>query len=198
MEDVPGLADHSNRLASCMTISRKYGYVISIFLIKIYIYIIINIISIFSYLYYCTRKRNLEKIILQINIFIIFQASAPFKTIAKILQANAVRTTSNYLPLRSLWIDNLFIESVNRHESIFFTIDCSGVNINGPHRFRTKIQKPYEQVFYFNTQNDDQLFNVFVSKKKKKHEKIQLPVFIFKLKDLEVRLIVKRLTQKFN
>ena len=104
---------------------------------------------------------------MQINIFIIFQASAPFKTIAKILQANAVRTTSNYLPLRSLWIDNLFIESVNRHESIFFTIDCSGVNINGPHRFRTKIQKPYEQVFYFNTQNDDQLFNVFVSKKKK-------------------------------
>ena len=104
---------------------------------------------------------------MQINIFIIFQASTPFKTIVKILQANAARTTSNYLPLRSLWIDNLFIESVNRHESIFFTIDCSGVNINGPHRFRTKIQKPYEQVFYFNTQNDDQLFNVFVSKKKK-------------------------------
>ena len=61
---------------------------------------------------------------------------------------------------------------------------------------RTKIEKPDEQVFYFNTQNDDQLFNAFVSKKK--NEKIQLPVFIFKLKDLEVRLIVKRLTQKFN
>lgn len=163
MEDVPGLADHSNRLASCMRISRKYGYR--------YIYIFYKNLYLYYYKYYIYIFISIllyqKKHILQINIFIIFQASAPFKTIAKILQANAVRTTSNYLPLRSLWIDNLFIESVNRNESIFFTIDCSGVNINGPHRFRTKIQKPYEQVFYFNTQNDDQLFNVFVSKKKK-------------------------------
>lgn len=163
MEDVPGLADHSNRLASCMRISRKYGYR--------YIYIFYKNLYLYYYKYYIYIFISIllyqKKHILRINIFIIFQASAPFKTIAKILQANAVRTTSNYLPLRSLWIDNLFIESVNRNESIFFTIDCSGVNINGLHRFRTKIQKPYEQVFYFNTQNDDQLFNVFVSKKQK-------------------------------
>ena len=128
MEDVSGLADHSNRFASCLTISRKYDIIISIFFIKIYIHIIINIISVSSYLYYCTRKRNLKKIISQINIFIIFQVSSPFQTIAKILQANFVRTTSEYLSARSLWINKLFIDSANRYQRICFTFDCSSID----------------------------------------------------------------------
>ena len=128
MEDVSGLADHSNRFASCLTISRKYDIILSIIFTKIYIHIIINSISVSSYLYYCTRKRNLKKIISQINIFIIFQVSSPFQTIAKILQANFVRTTSEYLSARSLWINKLFIDSANRYQRICFTFDCSGID----------------------------------------------------------------------
>ena len=43
--------------------------------------------------------------------------------------------------------------------------DCSGVNVNGPGRFRTIAENPAEQVCYFNMHNNDQLFDVFVSKR---------------------------------
>ena len=56
-----------------------------------------------------TRNKNLEKNISQTNIFSIFPASVPFQTIAKILQANVVRTTAKYLPARSLWINNFLL-----------------------------------------------------------------------------------------
>ena len=59
----------------------------------------------------------------------------------------------------------LFIELANRNEKICLTIDCSGVNVNGPGRFRTKADNPAQHVCYFNMPNTDQLFNVFQSKR---------------------------------
>ena len=41
-------------------------------------------------------------------------------------------------------------------------IDSSGVNKNGPGRFRTEAN-PDKQVCYFNWQNNDEMFNVFTS-----------------------------------
>ena len=63
-----------------------------------------------------------------------------------------------------LWINNFFIELANGNKKIGLTIHCGGVNANGPGRFRTKGDNPAKQVCYFNTPNNDQLFNVFVSK----------------------------------
>ena len=74
-------------------------------------------------------------------------------------------------------------------------LTCSGVNINGPGRFRTKADNPDKQVRHFIAQNDDQLFDFFVSKGVNKKE--QLAVSIFKLKELEVRLTVQQSMQKF-
>ena len=62
-------------------------------------------------------------------------------------------------------MNNPFIELTNRNERICLTIDSSCVYINGLGRFRTKGENPDEQVCYFNAQNDNQLFNVFVSKR---------------------------------
>ena len=43
------------------------------------------------------------------------------------------------------------------------TIDCSGVNKNGPGRYRTQADDPEKQVCYFNKLRDDELYNVFIS-----------------------------------
>ena len=109
-----------------------------------------------------SKKKFGKKNISQTNIFSIFPASVPFQTITKILQTNV---STKYLQTRSLWINKLFIELANRNERICLSIACSGNNINGPGRFRTKAHNPEEQIYYFNNQNDDQLFNVFVSKR---------------------------------
>ena len=50
------------------------------------------------------------------------------------------------------------------------TIDCSGVNKNGPGRFRTKANNPDKQFCCFNRQNDDQMFNFFLSNRINKQE----------------------------
>ena len=51
----------------------------------------------------------------------------------------------------------------NDNEKTCLTIDCSGINKNGPGRFRTEANNPDKQVCYFNRQKNDQMFNVFTS-----------------------------------
>ena len=51
----------------------------------------------------------------------------------------------------------------NDNEKTCYTIECSGVNGNGPARFRTEANNPDKQVCYFNGQNIDQMFNAFTS-----------------------------------
>ena len=43
------------------------------------------------------------------------------------------------------------------------TIDSSQINKNGPGRFRTEANNPDKLVCYFNWQNNDQMFNIFMS-----------------------------------
>ena len=45
------------------------------------------------------------------------------------------------------------------------TIDCSYKNKNGPARYSSAADNPDEQVCYFNKPNDDEYYNVFISKR---------------------------------
>ena len=103
------------------------------------------------------------KIISQTNIFNVFPASVPFQTVARLLHANVVRTTTKYLPATALWINKLFIGLANEYEKTCLTIDCSGINTNGPGRFRTKANNPEKQICCFNAVNNDQIFNIFMT-----------------------------------
>ena len=121
MDDIFGLANRSNTLANFLTVTRKFHYHC------VYIFHII-----------LPEKEIWKKIILQTNIFNIFPSLVPYQTIARLLQANVARTTTKFLPARSLWINKLFIELANDNEKTCLTIDCSGINKNGPGRFRTE------------------------------------------------------------
>ena len=87
------------------------------------------------------------------------------QTAARLLKMNLVRTKTKYLPARSLWINKLFIELANGSEKICLTIDSSEIDKNGPGRFRTEANNSEEEVCYFNADNNDQIFNVFMSSK---------------------------------
>ena len=50
------------------------------------------------------------------------------------------------------------------------TTDCSEANKNGLGRFRTEANNPNKQVCYFNGENNDQIFNVFMSTRINKQE----------------------------
>ena len=51
------------------------------------------------------------------------------------------------------------------HEKHCLTIDCSYKNKNGPARYSSAADNPDEQVCYFNKPNDDEYYNVFISKR---------------------------------
>ena len=50
------------------------------------------------------------------------------------------------------------------------TIDCSGVDKNEPGRFKTEANNLDKQIFYFNGQNNNIMFNVFMSTRTNKQE----------------------------
>ena len=74
-------------------------------------------------------------------------------------------TTTKYVPVRSMWINRLFIDLTNQDERNCLTIDCSGINKNGPGRYRTRADNPEKQVCYFNEPRNDQVYNVFISER---------------------------------
>ena len=49
------------------------------------------------------------------------------------------------------------------NDKICLTIDSSGVNKDGPGRFRTNADNPEFQIYYFNSKNDEQVYNEFIS-----------------------------------
>ena len=153
MDDVSGLADRSNTFTNFLTVARKFGYHC------VYIFRII-----------LPEKEIWKKVISQTTVFNIFPLSVPYQTVVRLLQSNVVRTTTKYLPARSLWINKPFIELANDNEKTCLTTDCSGVNKNGPGRFRTEGNNLDKQVCYFNGQNNDQMFNVFTSTRINKQE----------------------------
>ena len=143
-----GLADSCKEFSDFLMITRKYRYHC------VYVFHII-----------IPDRDFWKKIIWQNNIFNIFPSSVPFHTASEILQSNCVPTTTKYVPVRSLWINKLFIDLANRDEINCLTIDCSGTNKNGPGRCRTKADNPEKQVGYFNEPRNSHVCNVFISKR---------------------------------
>ena len=148
MDNVSGLGNSCKEFADFLTRTRKYRYHC------IYVFHIV------------IPDRDIwKKILSQTNIFNIFPPSDLFHTVSKILQSNCVPTTAKYVPVRSLWINRLFIDLANRDERNSLTIDCSGTNKNGPGSYRTKDDNPEKQICYFNEPQNDQVYNVFISKR---------------------------------
>ena len=86
------------------------------------------------------------------------------------------------------------------------TTDCSGVNKNGPDRFRTEAYNPNKQVCYFNGQSNHQMFNVFTSTRINKQETekdiyfqidrvriLILKTILFILQDIKVYILLLQL-----
>ena len=65
----------------------------------------------------------------------------------------------------AFWVNRLFFYLVNTNDKICLTIDSSGVNKDGPGRFTTKADNPEFQVFYFNSKNEEQVYNEFISQR---------------------------------
>ena len=94
------------------------------------------------------------------NIVNIFPSSVPFHTASKIFQSNCVPTTTKYVPVRSMWINRVFINLANQDQRNCLTIDCSGRNKNGSGRCRAKADNPEQQHCYITESQNDQSYNV--------------------------------------
>ena len=157
-DDVSGLADLSTKFANFLTVARKFGY---------------HCLYIFHAIH--PEKAIWRTILSQTNLLNIFPASVPLSTVKKVLEANCIRKSNNYIPVNSLWVNKLFIRLANEDsEKTCLTIDCSGFNPNGPGRFRTDASNPLTQTCFFNKADQDSLFNIFISKriKEKSADKI--------------------------
>ena len=62
-----------------------------------------------------------------------------------------------------MWLSRVFTDFANTDEQQCLTIGCSGVNKNGPGRYRTQADDPDKQACYFNETPDDELYNAFIS-----------------------------------
>ena len=131
-----------------MTVARKYDY---------------NYVYIFHTVY--PEKANWRTILSQTNVYNIFLATVPLNSVRKILEGTCIRKTSKYIPQASLWISRLFIELANRNDKVCLTLDCSNTNKDGPGRFRTEADNPDFQSSYFNSANDEQVYNEFISER---------------------------------
>ena len=168
LDDVSGLADDSKKFASSLTVARKYAY---------------NCVYNFHSIQ--TEKSNWQTILSQTNIYNISPASVSFNSVKKIIEGACIRNTSKYIPQPVLWISRLFIELANKNEKVCLTLDCSNINKDGPGRFRTEADNREFQACYFNSENDEQLYNEFVSQRiKSPSEEID---FHFKIVELKIK-----------
>ena len=76
----------------------------------------------------------MEKKFISNEYFQYFPSSVPYNTVSKIIQSNCVPTTTKYVPMRSMWLNRVFLDLVNQDERNCLTIDCSGINRNKPGR----------------------------------------------------------------
>ena len=144
-DDVSGLADESKKFASFLIIARKFNY---------------TCMYIFHIIY--PEKSIWRTILFQTNIFNLFPASvslAHMNFIKRLYKKNQ----KVYSAISAL--DQQTIELANRNDWVCLTLDCSGINKDGPGRFRTKADKPDFQTCYFNVANDEQSYNEFVNQR---------------------------------
>ena len=80
-------------------------------------------------------------------------------------------------------MSRLFIELANRNDKVCLTLDCSNTSKDGPGRFRTEAHNPDFQSCYFNSVNNEQVYNEFISERIKKE--VSDNNFYFKISDLK-------------
>ena len=90
-DDVSGIADISKIFSNFLTVSWTFEY---------------NCVYVFHVI--VPSSQVWQKVISQTNIFNIFPASAPFNTVAKIIQSNCILQSKKYVPARSLWLNRVF------------------------------------------------------------------------------------------
>ena len=152
MDDVSGLAGESKNCASFLTVAHKYRY---------------SSVYIFHTIF--PEKAIWRSILSQTNIYNIFPPTVPLPSILKILETACSRKTVKYIPQNAFWLNKLFIELANRDDRLCFTIDCSGINKDGPGRFQIEAGNPKFQ--RINSAEDSENFHFKIIKLKSKTNK---------------------------
>ena len=132
MDDVSGVADNCKKFAEFLTVCRKDKY------------------------HWKKHKFGKNKK------FVIFSLQA-YLTILyqKYYTVTVNKHKKIYIPACYMWLHRVFTDLANTNKRHCLTIDCSGVNKNGPGRYRTQADNPDKQVCYFNKTRDDEFYNVF-------------------------------------
>ena len=154
MDHVSGLVDRSKKFASFLTVARKCRY---------------SCVYIFDMIF-PEKVTTWRSILSQTNIYNIFPASVSLCSVRKILKSACSKKTIKYILQIFHWINRLFIDFANRNNRFCLTIDCSGINKDGPCRFRTEADNLEFQTCYFNWANEEQVYNDFVSKRRNSAE----------------------------
>ena len=144
MDDVSGLAGESKNCASFLTVAHKYRY---------------SSVYIFHTIF---PEKAIWRSILSQTIIYILPATVPLPSFRKILETACSRKTIKYIPQNAPLLNRLFVELVNRNDRFCLTIDCSGINKDGPGRFQTEADNPEFETCYFNSANNRQVYNEFV------------------------------------
>ena len=71
-------------------------------------------------------------ILLQTKIFNAFHGTVEQSSVFRILSSNCPCETESYVPKYFLLVNRLFINLANRSNNVYLTIDCQGINPNGP------------------------------------------------------------------
>ena len=180
MDNVSGLGDELKKFASSLTVARIFNY---------------TFVYIFHVIY--PEKSIWRTIISQTSILNKIPESIPLAHMRRILGSIYMRKTRKYIPQSALWISRIFIELANRNGSVCLTLDCSGINKDGP-RFRTEADKPDFQTCYFNVTNDKQSYNEFINQRinsSETNDRIQFRIIHLKSKtNNEESLVHKNFT----
>ena len=104
---------------------------------------------------HASRKINLENNSFETNILNIFPASFSLAQVRRSLESICIRKARRYILQLALWISKLFIELANRNDRVYLTLDCCGINKDGPGKFGTEADKPDFQTCYFDIANNE-------------------------------------------
>ena len=98
LDDVSGLADRSEKFASFLMVTLKFGY---------------HCVYIFHIIF--TEKTIWTSIISQTIIFDIFPACVSFNSVKKMLEVNSNRKSLKHILQKSIWLNRLFIDLANKN-----------------------------------------------------------------------------------
>ena len=64
-----------------------------------------------------------------------------------------------------MWLTRVFLDLTSQDEQNCLQINCTNVNPHGSGQYRTKADNPEKQVCCFNETHNDQVYNIFISKR---------------------------------